>query len=90
MHRVVIIGAGIGGLAAALLLGQAGLDVTVCEAAAAPGGKLRQALVGGARIDAGPTVLTMLSVFEAIFAAAGARLDEYITVERLDILVRHA
>ncbi len=90
MHRVVIIGAGIGGLAAALLLGQAGLDVTVCEAAATPGGKLRQALVDGARIDAGPTVLTMVSVFEAIFAAAGARLGEYITVERLDILARHA
>jgi 1-hydroxycarotenoid 3,4-desaturase len=90
MRRVVIIGAGIGGLASALLLANAGLEVVVCEAGATPGGKLRHAVAGGVRIDAGPTVLTMLPVFQAIFASAGARLEDYVAVERLDVLARHA
>jgi 1-hydroxycarotenoid 3,4-desaturase len=90
MPKAVVIGAGIGGLTAALLLAQAGLEVTLCEAAATPGGKLRQMQAGGVAIDAGPTVLTMLPVFETIFASAGASLAAYIKVEPLDILARHA
>jgi 1-hydroxycarotenoid 3,4-desaturase len=87
--KIVIIGAGMGGLVAALLLAQAGLDVTVCEAAATPGGKLRQVAVGDAHIDAGPTVFTLRPVFEAIFAMAGTRLENHITLEKLDCLARH-
>jgi 1-hydroxycarotenoid 3,4-desaturase len=87
--KIVIIGAGIGGLVASLLLAQAGLDVTVCEAAPAPGGKLRQVSAGPAMIDAGPTVFTLRPVFEAIFAMAGARLEEHLTLEPLDCLARH-
>ena len=45
------------------------------ERAAAPGGKMREVAVGGAPLDAGPTVLTMRWVFEEIFADAGASLD---------------
>jgi 1-hydroxycarotenoid 3,4-desaturase len=89
MGKVIIIGAGMGGLTAGVLLAHAGLDVTICEAAAAPGGKLREVTVSGAWIDAGPTVLTMLPVFEAIFEQVGARLSEHVTVERLDVLARH-
>jgi 1-hydroxycarotenoid 3,4-desaturase len=88
--KTVVIGAGIGGLTAALLLAQAGMDVTVCEAAAAPGGKLRELDVGGAKIDAGPTVFTLRPIFETVFAEAGARLEDHLTLERLDILARHA
>jgi 1-hydroxycarotenoid 3,4-desaturase len=87
--KIVIIGAGMGGLVASLLLAQAGLDVTVCEAAGTPGGKLRQVAAGVARIDAGPTVFTLRPVFEAIFAMAGTRLENHITLERLDCLARH-
>jgi 1-hydroxycarotenoid 3,4-desaturase len=79
-----------GGLVAALLLAQAGEDVTVFEAAAVPGGKLHQIAVGDAAIDAGPTVFTMRPVFDAIFAAAGARLEDHLTLQKLDILARHA
>jgi 1-hydroxycarotenoid 3,4-desaturase len=88
--KIVIIGAGIGGLVAALLLAQAGLEVTVCEAAVTPGGKLRQVTAGEATIDAGPTVFTLRPVFEAIFAMAGARLEEHLALEPLDCLARHA
>lgn len=89
-HRVVIIGAGIGGLVAALLLSARGFEVTVLERAATPGGKIREIDVGGARIDAGPTVFTMRWVFEAILAEAGLSLSDAWELEPLDTLARHA
>jgi 1-hydroxycarotenoid 3,4-desaturase len=89
-ERVVVIGAGVGGLVAALLLAARGLDVLVVEKEATPGGKLREVTAGDTRIDAGPTVFTMRWVFEEIFAQAGARLDEHLTLTRSRILARHA
>jgi 1-hydroxycarotenoid 3,4-desaturase len=89
-ERVVVIGAGIGGLVAAVMLAARGLDVLVVEKEAAPGGKLREVTAGTARIDAGPTVFTMRWVFEEIFAAAGASLDEHLTLTRSRVLARHA
>ncbi len=47
-HRVVVIGAGIGGLVSALLLATRGFDVTVLERAQSPGGKMREIEAGGA------------------------------------------
>ena len=88
--RVVIIGAGVGGLVAALRLAVRGLQVTVVEAATSPGGKMRELLVDGARIDAGPTVFTMRWVFDAIFAEIGATLSERLTLRPVDTLARHA
>jgi 1-hydroxycarotenoid 3,4-desaturase len=89
-ERVVVIGAGVGGLAAAVLLAARGLDVLVVEKEATPGGKLREVAVGSARIDAGPTVFTMRWVFEELFAAAGTSLDEHLTLTRSRVLARHA
>ena len=77
---VIIVGAGIGGLAAAVDLAQAGLGVTVVDEAAAPGGKLRQLDVAGVQVDSGPTVLTMKWVFDELFAAAGARFEACVDV----------
>ena len=57
--RVIVVGAGIGGLCSALLLAQRGLDVTLLEAADSPGGKIRQVQVDGVGVDSGPTVFTM-------------------------------
>ncbi len=88
--RVAVIGAGIGGLVAALELASRGLDVTVIERAATPGGKMRQTVLGDARLDAGPTVFTMRWVFEEIFADAGAALADYVTLQPAAVLARHA
>lgn len=85
-HRVVVVGAGIGGLVSALLLAQRGLQVTLCEAAAAPGGKMRQLEVDGAAIDAGPTVFTMRWVFDEILAQAGASLEALVGLQPLPVL----
>lgn len=88
--HVVVIGAGIGGLTAALLLTARGLAVTVVEKEATPGGKARMMPVGASLIDGGPTVFTLRDVFDEIFEAAGARLDDHVRISRADILARHA
>ena len=89
MTRIAIIGSGIGGLVAALLLAAAGREVVLCEAAIAPGGKLRQMVVDGVAIDAGPTVFTMRPDFEAIFAQARLDFNHEVSLAPLDCLARH-
>jgi 1-hydroxycarotenoid 3,4-desaturase len=88
--RVVVVGAGMGGLAAALDLAARGRDVLVLDRAAAPGGKMRQIAIGDARIDGGPTVFTMRWVFEELFAAAGADLADHLPLQPVSVLARHA
>ena len=87
--KVIVIGAGVGGLVSALELAARGLDVTVIERALAPGGKMREVGLAGARIDAGPTVLTMRWIFDEIFASAGEKLDSHLKLRPADILARH-
>ncbi len=87
---VVVIGAGIGGLVAALRLAVHGVDVTVLDQFDSPGGKMREVVVNGARIDAGPTVLTMRWVFDEIFESAGTSLEARVGLTRLSVLARHA
>ena len=89
-HRTVVVGAGVGGLVTALQLACAGVQVTVVERAAVPGGKMRRVEAGGTSIDSGPTVFTMRWVFEQIFAGAGASLDERLRLTPLPVLARHA
>lgn len=84
--RILIIGAGIGGLTAALDLAASGAEVTLLERAATVGGKMRQV----AATDAGPTVFTMRWVFDALFAAAGTTLEAHLTLTPLTTLARHA
>ncbi len=89
-RRVVVVGAGIGGLTAALALAAKGHAVTVLERASAPGGKMRLVEAGGRAMDAGPTVFTMRHVFDAVFAEAGLRLDDHLTLRPCSVLARHA
>ena len=89
-HPVVVVGAGIGGLACALRLASQGIAVVVCESGSSVGGKLREVEIDGVAIDAGPTVLTMRWVFDELFADAGARLEDHLTLTRAEVLARHA
>jgi phytoene desaturase len=76
--HVVVVGAGLAGLSATLHLLGAGRRVTVLERAAEPGGRCGRHLLGGYRIDTGPTVLTMPELVEEAFAAVGATLREHL------------
>ena len=87
---VVIIGAGMGGLACAVRLAASGHDVTVIEKESHVGGKARRIMVGGAAIDAGPTVFTLRDVFDDLFECAGRSLDDYVSVRSAEVLARHA
>lgn len=87
--RIAIIGAGIGGLAAALRLAHSGAAVTVFERHATPGGKMRTVPSVAGPIDAGPTVLTLKPVFDALFSDVGLALEDYVTMVPQNTLARH-
>lgn len=88
-QRVVVVGAGVGGLCAAARLAHAGARVTVVEAAAGPGGKMRVVASAAGPVDAGPTVLTLRRMFDAVFGAAGERLEDHVTLVPQPVLARH-
>jgi 1-hydroxycarotenoid 3,4-desaturase len=88
-ERIVVIGAGMGGLAAAIRLAAQGKAVTLLEAMATPGGKMRALPSAAGPIDAGPTVLTMRAVFDDLFALAGERLEDHLTLLPQAVLARH-
>jgi len=76
--HVVVIGAGLSGLSAALQLSGRGRSVTVIERNLFPGGRMGQADIAGYRIDTGPTVLTMPDIIDEAFAAVGASMAEHL------------
>ena len=88
MSRVVVIGAGLGGLGAALRLQGMGHDVTVLEQRARPGGRAYQLRDGGFTWDTGPSLVTMPWVLEETFAAGGLDFGSEVTLERLDPFYR--
>jgi 1-hydroxycarotenoid 3,4-desaturase len=85
----VVIGAGVGGLSAAIALAGRGRRVLVLERAATAGGKMRSLPSAAGPVDTGPTVLTLRDVFEDMFARAGGRLADYVTLLPQPILARH-
>jgi 1-hydroxycarotenoid 3,4-desaturase len=88
-RNILVIGAGMGGLAAATDLARAGHKVTVIERALSPGGKMREVAVGAVKVDGGPTVFTMAWVFESLFGDAGENLYDKLALESAQILARH-
>ncbi len=87
---VIVVGAGVGGLATSLDLAARGFRVKLLERAATPGGKMREVRIGDAAIDAGPTVFTMRWIFDALFDDLGTSLEAQLDLQPLEILARHA
>jgi len=86
--RTVVIGAGLGGLAAALRLQGQGHEVTVVERRPRPGGRAYQLRDGGYTWDMGPSLITMPWVLEETFAAGGLDLHREVVMRRLDPMYR--
>ena len=84
MKKVVVIGAGIGGLSAAALLAQKGLNVTVLEKNDKPGGRINYFEAKGFRFDMGPSWYWMPEVFENFFNKFGYTSDDFYSLKRLD------
>lgn len=86
---VIIIGAGLGGLSAAITLAHAGFKVRVVEQQATVGGKLQRVEAEGYRFDRGPSTITLPHLFEDVFTAAGRRMEDYVVIERLQQATRN-
>lgn len=87
--RIGVVGAGVGGLAAAVRLAAAGHDVTVVEAAPLPGGKCARLRLEGLDFDAGPSLLTMPWVLSELLAAAGSRIEDELELLRVEPVTRY-
>lgn len=83
-RQAVIVGAGPGGLAAALLLAKSGVKVTVVERREQVGGRTSTLEQGGFKFDVGPTFFLYPQVLKEIFAAVGYNLDTEVPMTRLD------
>jgi phytoene desaturase len=81
---VIVIGAGIGGIAAATHLAKRGMKVTVLEKNSHPGGRCDRLSRDGHRFDVGPTLLVMPLLYEAEFAALGTSMREMLELQRVD------
>ena len=81
---VIVIGAGIGGIAAAAHLARRGVHVTIVEKNSQPGGRCDRFSRNGHHFDAGPTLLVMPLLYEAEFAALGASAREMLALQRVD------
>jgi phytoene dehydrogenase-like protein len=88
MSRVVVIGAGFGGIAAALRARAKGHDVTLVDRCARLGGRAQVFEKDGFRHDAGPTVLTAPFLFEELFALFGKDIADYVSIVPLPLWYR--
>lgn len=87
--KVVIVGAGLGGLSAAIHLAIKGYDVTVFEKNSFVGGKAGKIEINGFRFDTGPTLLTMPFVLENLFEISGNRLEDYLNINKKEIICKY-
>jgi phytoene desaturase len=82
--KAVVIGAGLGGIAAAGRLARNGYEVTVYEKNAVPGGRCGQLVRDGHRFDTGATLFLMPEIFEETYTALGERMEEHLDLRRID------
>ena len=82
MSTAIVVGAGLGGLSAAIRLAVNGWNVSIYEKNAEPGGRMSTVSVDGYTWDCGPTLIMMPEVLHELFEAAGRRLEDYVTLRR--------
>jgi len=82
--RAVVVGAGPGGLAAAMMLAKDGLDVTLFEKDSRVGGRTKILDDGGFRFDMGPTFFLYPQILESIFVRCGLTMSDYVSLARVD------
>lgn len=83
-QRVVVVGAGLAGSAAAIRLAHAGMQVTLVDPNPHLGGKMNVWESGGYRFDMGPTIITMPQVLDRLFTSVGRQTSDYLDLVRLD------
>lgn len=86
--KVLIVGAGPGGLSAGLLLAHRGFDVEIFEKGSQPGGRTSELRLGEYRFDVGPTFFMMKEVLDSIFAETGRKPEDYMEFIRLAPMYR--
>ena len=81
--KVIVIGAGLGGLSAAISLRQSGYEVEMFEKNGKVGGKLNVLTGRGYTFDLGPSILTLPHLFERLFERSGRKMADYIPIRTL-------
>jgi phytoene desaturase len=89
VSRIVVVGAGAGGLAVAARLASLGHQVTVCEQSDTTGGKLAGYTRDGFVFDTGPSLLTWPEVYHELFSETGTPLDDQLELQRLPVICRY-
>lgn len=84
MSKVIVIGAGIGGMSAAARLAKAGHDVTIYEGSDRTGGKCRTKWIGNYAFDTGPSLLTLPAVYRDLFLKTGKRIEHILKIDPVD------
>lgn len=87
-RKIVVIGAGFGGLAAAVRLQAKGMQVTVLEKNAKVGGHAYQLVKDGYTFDMGPSIITAPDLIQRVFECAGRRMEDYLDLVKLDPFYR--
>ena len=82
--HAIVVGAGLGGLAAAMRLGAKGYRVTVIDKLDTPGGRGSAIWSEGHRFDLGPTIVTVPQLYRDLWAACGRDFDRDVTLKSLD------
>ncbi len=84
MSKVVVIGAGVGGMSAAIRLAKFGHEVVIYEASNEVGGKCRTKWIGDYAFDTGPSLLTLPAVYRDLFLKTGKRIEHLLKIKPVD------
>jgi phytoene desaturase len=86
--KIIIVGAGPGGLTSGMILAHRGFDVTIFEKDAVVGGRNKQLELGSFKFDVGPTFLMLKFILEEMFEETGRKAEDYLEFKRLDPLYK--